>query len=240
LLVPDTTSNTDNLKLLVQSTTSKFEHGRLKLPAEGFAAMSIPSSAIIRLHDWVVSDPRPSSCLWLRGMHDDLTEDTSNSITMLAAKFVELAEQIKLQNNKPPPCVSYFCRIRARRSDGTKPSPEAQGLVELLYALINQLAVILDVSGTRLQNLPEENLDGTFQTWQQAMQVFSALLAAVTPGMLCVVDALHWLDGAEVENKLAELVRVLRKSSMMVLFTTSARCGALLREVPAEDVEMVE
>jgi hypothetical protein len=232
--------NTTSLATVVDRVAAYFDHTRVKLSAEGFVAASIPASAIIRLHDWIVADSDSASTLWLRGMHDELTEDTDNAMTMLAAKFIELTGQIKLPSGRSMPCVSYFCHIKVRRRRNGGPSPEAQGLVEILYGLISQLASMLDGSSVVKQELPVEALDGTLETWDDALQVVHALLCSVTPGMLCVIDGLHWLDGGGVDNRVVDLVKALRSSPMMLLFTTSARSGALLREIPSDEVETFE
>ncbi|KAM5350687.1 hypothetical protein ACJ41O_007192 [Fusarium nematophilum] len=232
-----------------QALDGFFDRGRIKLLPEGFHVNSIPCHMIQHLINWLENEAEGSSIIWLQGPAT-LAEDHDNPMSMLAAKYIEIAGEIKLRDGKPMPLISYFCTISRQRPREGNPTREAQGVIALVYALLHQLVTELlssppaDLPTQALFSRLEQHmssLDGTIRTWDGALSALAEAAGFVPMGTLCVVDGLHWLDGRDIESLLCDLVRCLRKSGLKILFTTSARSGALLEVLtPEEHVEMNE
>ncbi|KAM0563590.1 hypothetical protein ACHAPJ_001314 [Fusarium lateritium] len=240
---PFHTEDSVNLDQAIQRLERFFDIKRIKLSPEGFRLDLITPQMVERLVEWLQDEADGTSLLWLQGP-TTLSEDEGNPMSMLAAKFIETSAEIKRRDGRPMPLISYFCNIgRKKPRDGNR-SREAQGAVALLYALLQQL--LTDINQSQLTDtvgrdilgqLQREtsNLDGTTQTWDQALSALTTAFQLVVPGILCVIDGMHWLDARDTEELLDELVRRLRKTGFKVLFTTSARCGALSKEIAREE-----
>lgn len=161
--------------------------------------------------------------MWLEGPAIEV-DDTENPLTSLAAKFIDLVVMNKL------PVISYFCEIP--QTVDSNVTREAKGTVSLLYALLRQVVELLLPRLETALDLSEERflgLDGTLDTWPEALGVFRDLVMSLAPGTVyCVVDGLHWLDDKTTDLALAQLVECLRGGTLKVLFTTSGRSGCLL------------
>ncbi|KAF4954069.1 hypothetical protein FSARC_12236 [Fusarium sarcochroum] len=237
------TEDSVNLDQAIQTLEKFFDTNRVKLSPEGFRLDLVTPQMAQRLVEWLQDEVEGTSLLWLQGP-TNLSEDQENPMSMLAAKFIEMSAEIKMRDGKPMPLISYFCNIsRKKPRDGNR-SREAQGAVALLYTLLQQLLIAInqsqltnsvgqDILGQVQREISD--LDGTTQTWDQALSALTTAVQLVVPGILCVIDGMHWLDARDTEKVLDELVQCLRKTGFKVLFTTSARCGALSKEIVREE-----
>ncbi|KAJ3546080.1 hypothetical protein NM208_g2190 [Fusarium decemcellulare] len=232
-----------------QTLDMSFDKQRVKLTAEGFHASEASPRMLQSLVDWLEDETEPSTFIWLQGP-TSWAEDHENPTSMLAAKFIEMAGEIKLSSGNSMPLISYFCSTSRRSPREGNPTREAEGVIALIYALLRQLLAELYSSSSRepemqasLSQLEYQtsNLDGTMRTWNEALSALSGAVSIVPMGMLTVIDGLHWLDGREAEESLRGLVKCLRRGNLRVMFTTSGRSGVLLEELtPEERVEVEE
>lgn len=185
-----------------------------------------------RLQEW--SQGLCTPMLWLEGPTVDL-DDFENPLTGAAAKFVQLAEVNHFT------VVSYFCKLR-RQSPG-QGEPEEQAAISLLYAILRQMIEALPPRLETMLDFSEQrflDLDGTLGTWSQAIALLRDTLSMVSGIVFCVIDGLHWLDSRSTDRPLAQLLQVLRKDSMRVLFTTSGRSGCLLGDLSRSDIHTLQ
>ncbi|KAF5008483.1 hypothetical protein FDECE_5242 [Fusarium decemcellulare] len=237
------------LEKAYQTLDMSFDKQRVKLAAEGFHASETSPRMLQSLVDWLEDETEPSTFIWLQGP-TTWAEDHENPTSMLAAKFTEMAGEIKLSSGNPMPLISYFCSTSRRSPREGNPTREAEGVVALIYALLRQLLDVIYNSSSRepevqasLSQLEYQtsNLDGSMRTWNEALSALSGAVGIVPMGMLTVIDGLHWLDGRETEESLRGLVKCLRRGNLRVMFTTSGRSGVLLEELtPEERVEVEE
>lgn len=197
-----------------------FSRERVRLVTETFTPATIASEAVLRLSEW--AQGRQDPILWLEGPAVEMDE-TENPLTKLAAKFIDLVEMHHL------PVISYFCDIPRTVPD--KSTREAKGAISLLYALLRQMVdsllpqfeTTIDLSEARFLNL-----DGSLDTWSEALTVLRDLMDSVPTIVYCVIDGLHWLDDRTTDLPLTELVECLQDGQLKVLFTTSGRSSCLL------------
>lgn len=207
-----------------------FSRGRVRLSSDRFRPVMVSPEALFRLSSWSsASTSSPSGVLWLEGPPIE-ADDFENPLTSVAAKFIDLADRSGV------PVISYFCQLsrheRLRRGNKTR---EVQVLVATLYALLRQMVELLlpqfeadvDLSKSRFQCL-----DGTVDSWDDALAVFRDLLGLmVDGGVLCVLDGLHWLDDRSTDTYLEKLIDALRGDRLRVLFTTTGRSACLRRTI---------
>lgn len=206
-----------------------FDRKRVRLPAEDFKSTLLGHDTVERIQEWSLG--RSAPLLWLEGpaLHLD---DLENALTGVAAKFVRLAEVHDLT------VLSYFCELPRRRSKLGQVSPEDTAAVSLLYALLRQMIEVMPPRMETAIDFSERRfleLDGTLNTWSQAIALFRDVLGTVPGIVFCVIDGLHWLDAKSTDVPLTQLLHVLRKDGVRVLFTTSGRSGCLLDEVLREE-----
>ncbi|KAF4455763.1 phytanoyl-CoA dioxygenase family protein [Fusarium austroafricanum] len=237
-----------NLDEAIQKLEKFFDTQRVKLSPQGFRLDLITPQMAQRLIGWLQGDVEGTLLLWLQGP-TTLSEDQENPMSMLAAKFIQMSGEVKVRNEKPIPLISYFSNISHKKPRDGNGSREAQGTVALVYALLQQLLIDINLSPithTRGQDALNQiqhkvfELDGTTRTWDQALCALTTAVELSVPGMLCVVDGMHWLDSKETEKLLRELIQCLRKTGFKVLFTTSARCAALSKEISREEYVHVD
>ncbi|SPO07025.1 uncharacterized protein DNG_09719 [Cephalotrichum gorgonifer] len=238
----------DRLRDAADALEGYFDNDRVKLAPEGFLVSSIPFQMLERLIDWLSEPVGGASFLWLQGAMT-MVEDHENPMSMLAAMFVEIAGEIEIRDKTPTPLISYFCNTSRRRPREGNPTREGEGSVGLAYALLRQLLTHLSrfrIAGPALDGavssleVQVRRLDGTTRTWSEMLGALREAAAAVPTGILCVIDGLHWVDDDSTEGLLRGLIQHLRGSKMKVLFTTTARSGALLMELAPEEIVRVD
>lgn len=175
--------------------------------------------------------------LWLDGPSTE-GPDSDNPLMLLAGKIINATDENHLN------IISYFCEI-PRYADRAV-SREIQALVALLYALIRQLIELLPPRFSSIVDFSEERflgLEGTLESWEEALHVFRDLLELVPGSVLfCVIDGLHVLDYKTIEKPLALLLGQLRHTNnkLRVLFTTSGRSYCLGREMKFNESVVIE
>lgn len=212
-----------------------FSRDRVRLPFVDFSHVAIDAECISRLAEW--SQGAAAPIFWLNGLTLE-GDDLENPITMLAARFIEMVVGAHLS------VISYFCSILTVAQDGSRSStPEEQGSVALLYALIRQMIELLLPRFDTSVNMSEERLsqlDGTMRSWKEALALFKDLVCLVGESretVFCVIDGLHWLDDKSTSESLALLVETLRyNSKLRVLFTTSGRSSCLLDDIDRDEM----
>jgi hypothetical protein len=98
-----------------------------------------------------------------------------------------------------------------------------------------QLETNADLSESRFQQL-----DGTVDTWEDALSLFRGLLALIPHGVLCVLDGLQWLDDRSTDKHLELLLQNLRGDKLMVVVTTTGSSACLQQAVPISETFVVE
>lgn len=180
-----------------------------------------------RLGEW--SQGLSPPFLWFEGPMLEM-DDYENPLTSTAAKFVAIVAAHQLS------VISYFCEVpRARRSADTA---EAEGAIGLLYALLRQLVETLPPRLETTVDLSESRfakLDGSMNTWTEAIELFGDLLSVLSTIVFCVIDGLHWLDGKDTDAPLAQLVTTLRHDRLRVFFTTCGRSACLLDHLERDE-----
>lgn len=208
-----------------------FSRGRIRLAAESFSPTAMVSDVVLRLSEWAqgLHDP----ILWIDGPAVEV-DDTENPLTSLAAKFIDLVGANRL------PVISYFCEIP--RTADNNVTRELKGTVSLLYALLRQMVEQLLPRLETSLDLSEErflSLDGSLDTWAEALEMFRDLVSLVPGTVYCVIDGFHWLDDKTTDLALAQLVECFRGGRLKVLFTTSGRSGCLLESLETGETFVV-
>lgn len=187
--------------------------------------------AVRTLSEW--SQGLHAPILWFEGPTLEV-DDFENPLTSMASKFVDMVAAHQLN------IISYFCEIP--RSTQGRDTPEAQGAVSLLYALLRQLVETLPPRVDTTANLSESRfakLDGSLGTWTEAVELFGDLLSVSSGVVFCVIDGIHWLDGGGTDEPLAQLLTALRNDRLRVFFTTCGRSGCLLEHLERDETLVV-
>lgn len=205
-----------------------FSRSRVRLSPDDFGPSGGGEAEITRLSEW--SQGLHPPMLWFEGPTLEVDE-FENPLTSMAAKFIGMVAVHKLN------VISYFCEVpRACRSADT---PEAKGAIGLLYALLRQLVETLPPRLDTAVDLSESRfakLDGSMNTWKEAIELFGDLLSAFSTIVFCTIDGLHWLDGKDTDAPLAQLVSTLRHDRLKVFFTTCGRSACLLDQLDREEI----
>lgn len=202
------------------------------MPAEAFGTTPLGHNAVARLEEWCqgLCAPLP----WLEGPALEM-DDFENPLTGAAAKFIRLAEMHNLT------VVSYFCELP--RHGPYQGGPEEKAAISLLYALLRQMIEAMPARLETTVDLSERRfteLDGTLETWSKATALLHDVLSTVSGVVFCIIDGLHWLDARITDIPLAELLQVLRKDNLRVLFTTSGRSGCLLEDMGRDEIHSLQ
>lgn len=206
-----------------------FSRERVRIPVNDSAPIPFEPEVITRISDWSRGEAVPM--LWIDGPVMDCEEER-NPLTMLAAQLTELIDRRRLH------VISYFCELSHKVKATER---EAHATVALVYSLVRQLIEFLppefevsaDFSETRFLRL-----DGSLNSWDEAMQMFKDLLDAVpAANVYCIIDALHMMDDRRVEGPLRAFLSHLRRddAKLRVLFTTSGRSACLAKELKTQE-----
>ncbi|KAL1854413.1 hypothetical protein Daus18300_011432 [Diaporthe australafricana] len=125
-----------------------------------------------------------------------------NLLRLSAAKYASLARTHDI------PVLSFFC-------SALPDDPDQQ--IALLYALIRQAVELLNDSTSALAGITEARfklLDGTVETWETALQVFSGLVRSLQlPQLLFIIDGANLLEDDSddaPQERMRGLVRALK------------------------------
>lgn len=180
------------------------------------------------LQPWAVStEPR---ILHLCGTDCVPQDDT---LSRISGKYASLAREAGL------PVVSYTCTLPHETPQESWRTRETVELIALAYALIRQLIELLPLSPSVGTVAFEEDrfkeLDGTLDTWSQALELLRDLFLATDHSILVIViNGVEILDHRSTSGRLRFLLKVLcdwvrdkRKPATKVLFTTAGMSRAL-------------
>lgn len=206
-----------------------FSRERVRIPVNDSAPIPFEPEVISRISDWSRGEAVP--ILWIDGPFTD-GEEEQNPLTTLAAQLTELIDRRRLH------VISYFCELSHKVK---APEREIHATVALVYSLIRQLIELLPPEFEASTDFSEARflrLDGSLNSWDEAMQMFKALLDAVpAANVYCIIDALHLMDDRRVEGSLRAFLSHLRRgdAKLRVLFTTSGRSACLAKELKTKE-----
>ena len=171
--------------------------------------------------------------------------------TMVAMNYVVSANQANI------PVISYFCelpRCGTKIQRGT--TAEMSGLISLTYVFIRQLIELLPSFVTCNERLEEQRfkkLDGSLESYEEAIALLGELLDLSPPMLFCVIDALEILDGRSTAKHMTALVNTLRGHNiyrsplhegsdrvLKILFTTAGRSRTLLTDLRDDELVFAE
>lgn len=154
------------------------------------------------------------------------------------------------------PVISHFCSPSLQTSSGN--SPAAHGLVALVYSLIRQLIELAPpVLDCEISSDPSaerfRKLDGTLNTWEEAISVLDTLLNFMPPLLFCIIGGLDVLHDESTERCLQSLVRTLvrrttrpspasthggpgTKPAMLKVLFSASGSPAVLSEIPPHQI----
>ncbi|KAF2104705.1 hypothetical protein NA57DRAFT_70913 [Rhizodiscina lignyota] len=220
----------DDVQLNSKDLERFFHRDRLRPANFRSGPVMVNEEILGRLSTWTES--KDSRFLWLEGTQNRV-EDQLSVTASTAAKFVELADLSRV------PVISYFCELRRGDKIRSGNTGESQAMVSLVYALLRQLIELLlphfdadiDLSETRF-----ERLDGSLNTWPDAISIFGDLLSLAPEIVCCVVDGLDYLDDRSTDSYLKEFLQLLRTDKLKVLFTTVGRSKGLREELSRSEI----
>ncbi len=200
---------------------------------------------VFALEEWTTSG---SQILCIVGPNQ--VTDTAPT-TMVAREYVVSAISAKI------PTISYFCELpRPRTKLPESMTAEMSGLVSLTYALIRQLIELLPSFMSYTEDLGAlrfAKLDGSVDSYDEAITVLGELLDLSPPMLLCVIDALEALDDRSTAMQMTAFVSTLRGHEvykgplsegsdrvLKVLFTTAGRSRSLLTELKDDELVFAE
>jgi hypothetical protein len=165
--------------------------------------------------------------LWIMGAQE---HRYPSSTSMVAASVVKSAIDINI------PLVHIFCDWPGKN--------EEKVIVNILYSIIRQLVNILPSkveTCSDFSTIRFGNLDGSFQTWDEALSICAELFIEVPSPLLVVVDGIEHVGLGSCKKNIEGLLSVLSahisrlsehdKSPKVfkVLFTTAGNCASLNR-----------
>ena len=171
--------------------------------------------------------------------------------TMAATQWVTSANQANI------PAISYFCELpRPRTKLPLGMTAEMSGLISLTYALIRQLKELLPSFASYTEDLGVRKfakLDGSIESYDEAIAVLGELLDLSPPMLFCVIDAFEALDDRSTTKHMTTLFNTLRghkiyKSPvsqlshrvLKILLTTAERSRNLLTDLRDDELIFAE
>lgn len=148
------------------------------------------------------------------------------------------------------PVLAHACD--RGRAGSSQVSQEESGIIGLAYSLIRQLVAMLPDELQASQDLAPERfkkLDGTVDSWRDALDLFSSLMACSSPLLLCLIDGLNRLETGNALHMCEDLLDRLDESQdsdpdqervIKLLFTSSGNCRTLREWLLPREICMVE
>jgi len=177
------------------------------------------------MQDW--STATASQMLWIVGAQEHRYPSSTSIIA---------ASVIKSINNTSIPLIHIFVDWPGKN--------EEKVIVNILYSMIHQL---VDILPSKVQTCSEfstarfRNLDGSFQTWDEALSICVELFIEVPSPLFVVIDGIEHVGLGTSRKNIESLLSVLKalisrvgehdKSPKIfkVLFTTAGNCASLNR-----------
>lgn len=171
--------------------------------------------------------------------------------TMVATNYVVSAVQAKI------PVISYFCELPRRATKiQTGMTAEMSGLIVLTYAFIRQLIELLPSFAIYTEKLGEQRfkrLDGSVESYDEAIALLEELLDLSPPMLFCVIDAFEVLDDKSTAKHMVAFVNTVRGHNiyrtplnegsdrvLKILFTTAGRSRGLLTSLREDELVFAE
>ena len=191
-------------------------------------------SVVESLQDW--SHGPKSESLWIRGAYEDIYPSSTSAI---AAKVINTALELKI------PLLCFFCNIpeedeETMDNEEDIPSREEATVIDLLYSLIRQAIELLPRQISTKSNLTKSrfaHLDGTLETFDEALDILADLLFLILDTFLIIIDGIEQLDDTSVDDTVTEILEQLQettlrdsskpKKAVKILYTTAGPCSAL-------------
>lgn len=194
-------------------------------------------TVVRRLQEW--STASCSQILWLMGLAEYCTP---SNMAPAAISIISVAVTLDI------PLISHICDRPRSWPPGAPHSREEAGLIGLVYNLTRQLLTFLPPEIDSLDLSPDRfnRLDGSMETWQDALELFEELLAAGPPLLLCLVDGLNKLDHGSTAsatcqdflNALTDVV-VAPDRVFKVFLTTAGTSRVMKAAIPSDGILVV-
>ena len=221
------------------------DRDRVMIEHDGSSITYMDWQVVSALEEWTTSS---SQIICIVGPNQVV--DTPPT-TMVATDYVLSANRAKI------PVISYFCELPRR---GTQiPSgmtAEMSGLISLTYAIIRQLIELLPAFMSYTESLGEHRLaklDGSVDSYDEAITVLGELLDLSPPMLFCIIDALEVLDDRSTTRHMTAFVNTLRghkthrsplsegsERILKILFTTVGRSRTLLTDLKDDELVFAE
>lgn len=220
-----------------------FDREAIMIDRDEAAVLFVQWAVVAALQEWTMAVG--SEMLCIVGPSPGPSPSTTS---LIAAKYAASASHAKL------PVISFFCKPSYRNVPHGS-TPEAEALISLTYALIRQLIELLpSVLGPnrRFQRQRFEALDGSLDSWNDAVAILNDLLDVSPPVLFCVIDGFEQLDDTSTQKCMGELIEALRGDSitnkdsagskriLKVLFTTAGRSKCLLTNLEESELVFAE
>ena len=178
------------------------DRDRVMTEQDDFPATFMGWQVASALEEWTTSSCQVFCVVGLNRMVDN------SPTTMIARDYVMSANQAEI------PTISYFCELpRPHTKLPNGMTAEMRGLVSLVYALIRQLIELLPSFASYTQNLGASRfakLDGSVQSYDEAIGILGELLDLSPPMLFCVIDSFEILDDRSTTSHLTSFVNTLR------------------------------
>jgi hypothetical protein len=201
-----------------------FSRDRILLPSAAVNPATVNKQTLVRLLRWSQASS-PSQTLWIRGPYTP-TRDSKNHMTRIGLKLVSLAH--KHRHNVP--MISFFCQLNSAKNLQLNETAEMKALTAVLYALIRQILEILPLPLENDIDLTEsrfQHLNGTRGVWKDALMILEDLVGCITQPVFCILDGLQWLEHTSTQKHLRNLLEVLRRNYLHVLYITTGSSTSL-------------
>lgn len=148
------------------------------------------------------------------------------------------------------PVIAHACDRGRKATD--RMSKEEVGIIGLVYSLIRQVIALSPENGLAGIDLSRKRfdlLDGSVDSWYDALDLLSDLLIYAPPLLLCLIDGLNRLEGSSATDMCEELLDRLddcmdsgQNNGKIVkfIFTSSGNCKALRKRLGRGELCMVE
>jgi hypothetical protein len=206
------------------------------------ASFLADTDTITRLRRWATGTG--SEALYIAGTDGALEDSLASSA---AAQYAALAREACL------PVCSYFCRL-ANDDPPKGRTRETMELTALTYSLIRQLIELLPAkiaSDTNLDERRFQALEGTFDSFPQALELLDHLITSTGHTIIIfVIDGIDQLDDPtfrSAEKWLKKLVALLVRRSrqdnngvVKTLFTSSGTSSPLFELMNSNEILLVD
>ena len=205
--------------------------------------LSIEWQVVSALEEWTKSS---SQILCIVGPSDATAPSTTSLIAKECAVSANLSQI---------PVISFSCDLPRKNLTGGV-TAEVRALIALTYALIRQLIGLLPTTFTCTENLREPKfavLDGSLDTWSDAMAVIGELLDLAPPMLFCVINDFQLLDDKSTSQYLEAFLDTMRghtkiggsssegpKRVLKILFTTAGSSRCLLSHLTRKELVFAE